>query len=59
MRIAKSARNRTKTRGASAIEYMMIVTFVVIPLGLLAPAILRMVSLFAGRIFNIVALPFG
>ena len=54
-----SSPSRRRRRGASAIEYMMVLALVVIPLALLVPGLQHMIALYTQRILNIVALPFG
>ena len=48
-----------RRRGASAVEYILVLTIVVIPLALLTPLIFRMITTYSGRIFWSIALPFG
>jgi hypothetical protein len=55
-RIKHSDRRR---RGGSSIEYMLVLTFCVIPLALLTPLILHMINLYSDRIIWSISLPFG
>ena len=48
-----------RRRGASSIEYILVLVIVVIPLVLLSPLILRMINAYSGRFFWSIALPFG
>jgi len=62
MRINCPANHRPSihhSRGASAVEYLLVLTIVVIPLALLSPLILRMITTYSGRFFWSIALPFG
>ena len=48
-----------RRRGAISIEYMMVLTFVVIPLALLTPLMFRMITMYTNRLTWAIALPFG
>ena len=50
---------RTSRRGATSVEYLLILAAVVLPLGVLVPMIVRMVSAYAFRIAWSIRLPFG
>lgn len=45
-------------RGAAAVEYMLIMIFVVLPLALLLPLFLTMIRTYAVRIIALLGLPF-
>lgn len=54
----KKPRRRMDRRGATTTEYMMIMALIVIPIALLTPMFMRMVTLYSGRMFSIMPLPF-
>lgn len=45
-------------RGAAAVEYVLILALVVLPLALLLPTFVKMVTAYAARMLTIVKLPF-
>ena len=55
---ANQPTNRRR-RGAASVEYVLVLALVVIPLALLTPLILRMITAYSGRFFWSIALPFG
>ena len=59
MRMNPPANRNRRSRGASAVEYVLVLALVVIPLALLTPLIFRMITTYSGRIFWSNALPFG
>ena len=50
---------RYRNRGASSVEYILILALVVIPIALLSPMILHMITVYSSRIGMIIRLPFG
>lgn len=46
------------TGGAAAIEYMMVLTFIVIPIALMLPLFLDMIQRYAVRMVTFMRLPF-
>jgi len=53
------ALRRTARRGATSVEYLLILAVVVLPLGVLVPLIVRMVATYTYRIGWAIRLPFG
>ena len=50
---------RARRRGAAAVEYVLIIILVVIPLALLSPLIIGIVTNYASRVVWTIRLPFG
>ena len=46
-------------RGASAVEYMLVLALVVLPLAMMSPMILQMIGNYAQRIFVMIRLALG
>lgn len=51
--------SRPFRRGASSIEYVMVLTFVVIPIAMCTPLLMKMITLYASRVVWVLRLPFG
>ncbi|MCL2640662.1 MAG: hypothetical protein FWD53_07450 [Phycisphaerales bacterium] len=51
--------NKRSIRGASSVEYILVLAIVVIPLALLTPLIMKMIITYTERFFWTIALPFG
>ena len=47
-----------RRRGASSVEYLLVLALVVIPIALLSPMILNMVKGYSNRIAFVIRLPF-
>jgi hypothetical protein len=50
---------RKRPRAVLSVEYLMILTFVVIPIALLVPLAMSMIVQYAGRIIWVIRSPFG
>jgi len=48
-----------RTRGGSSVEYILILALVVIPIALLSPMLLKMITIYTARIALVIRLPFG
>lgn len=65
MKLARSSspnptlRHRRQRFGGSSIEYILIITVVVIPLAMLVPTLMRMIAIYSHRITWNITLPFG
>jgi hypothetical protein len=59
MKKAQTSSGKRKLRGVMSTEYILVLAGVVIPLAMLVPMIVRMITTYGHRIFSIVALPFG
>ena len=57
--MALSAKGKRHRLAALSVEYLMILTFVVIPIALLVPLITNMIVQYAGRIIWVIRSPFG
>jgi hypothetical protein len=57
--MAPSAQRQRRPRAALSVEYLMILTFVVIPIALLVPMVMNMIVQYAGRIIWVIRSPFG
>jgi hypothetical protein len=55
---ALSRRRSRLARAAASIEYLMILAFVVLPIALMMPLFLKMVSNYGNRMLTYVQLPF-
>jgi len=51
--------DKRAARGASSVEYLLVLAIVVIPLALLAPMIMKMIVTYTERFFWSIALPLG
>jgi hypothetical protein len=46
-------------RGASSVEYMLVLALVVIPIALCAPMLMRMINGYSWRVIWVIRSPFG
>jgi hypothetical protein len=56
--LRRGRRSRAVGRGAISIEYLLILTFVVIPIALMMPMFIRMIRTYGDRNFTYLRLPF-
>jgi uncharacterized protein (UPF0333 family) len=60
MRIGRTVKAKHRQlRGAISIEYMLVLTLVVLPLALMTPLMFGMITSYTNRMIWAIALPFG
>ena len=59
MKAAGTISRPSRRRGASSVEYIMVLAFVVIPIAMCTPLLMKMITVYASRITWVLRLPFG
>ena len=59
MQTARTISRRPSRRGASSLEYMLVLLMVVFPIVLCTPLLMNMISIYSSRVTWVLRLPFG